>query len=624
MPFTDWLREPRRLLAILIVIVLLPSALLVVSAWRLLRHADVAAVRDREASRDQMADDVGRALQQRVGAIRAQLREPGVQFDLSSDRDDFVFVVFTKDQVTTTPARRLLYYPVTVAGREASPQALETSAIGDAQQLRRVGRTDAALAAWTRAAGLKDTSVAGLPADLFARYAECDLLAEAGRTEELRVKAAALHSDLLAGRWQLNSTAFETNLEYAALWSGAPPPPRSVERSRALSAAVEWTWRKWKTSPAAVSGAGSDLLVVDDDSIGPPDGTQAGGHAFTLLWHADVDRLAVFAANVMFLDHEWLAGLTNAAGRQGLRIDLRAPDAPVPAWKETRRPAAETRLPWAIAVAHAVPPDRQARRDRLRLFLAGAALLSFIVVGGATVIARAAARELAIARLQSDFVAAVSHEFRTPLTSLRQIGEVLHDGRVSDERRHGYYEALVRQTGRLHHLVETLLDFGRMEAGRSPYRKEPLELSSWARSVVDQFNREVSARGYTVELHTGDQPLAVLADPHALTNAMWNLLDNAVKYSPDHHSISVTVDHSSGVALVHVRDRGLGIPATERHDIFQKFFRGADAKRRNIAGTGIGLAMVQHIMKAHGGAVHVDSQPGSGSTFTLEIPCHAS
>ena len=104
---------------------------------------------------------------------------------------------------------------------------------------------------------------------------------------------------------------------------------------------------------------------------------------------------------------------------------------------------------------------------------------------------------------------------------------------------------------------------------------------------------------------------------------MWNLLDNAVKYSPACRTVWVTVI-GTATARGHVRDRGLGVPAAERRDIFQKFVRGAEAKRQNIAGTGIGLAMVQHIMTAHGGGVRVESEPGHGSTFTLVIPCHAS
>jgi signal transduction histidine kinase len=319
-----------------------------------------------------------------------------------------------------------------------------------------------------------------------------------------------------------------------------------------------------------------------------------------------------------------MSPLRESGNRQSLRISLRDPGASAADIKETRQVAAETKLPWTVAVTSVGTAESRLASGRFRLWLAGAALLSLIVVGGAVVIARAAARELAVARLQTDFVAAVSHEFRTPLTSLRQIGEVLHDGRVAADRRQTYYEAIVRQTERLHHLVETLLDFGRMEAGRSPYRKEPIDLTSWARSVVNQFNHEVSARGYSAEPTLADQPIRVLGDPQALSNALWNLLDNAVKYSPECRTVWIAIEQRDDAALIHVRDRGLGIPPGEQLEIFGKFVRGSEAKRLNIVGTGIGLAMVEHIIKAHGGSVRVNSQPGEGSTFSLVIPCHAS
>lgn len=602
MPVSGWLRTPRSLLVVFLVIVLLPSALLAVSGWRLMQQEDSLAIQERRTQREQMADDLVTILRQRLAPIEAHLRDSHTEFTFPSDREDFVFATLTANTVRTTPTRRLLYYPMTKTGGEAPPKA-----IAEAVNLRRLGRTDAALAAYSRVAAVPGVSVAGVPADLFARWAECHLLAESGRKDELKRKATALYSDLFSGQWQLSRTHFEAQEIDLAEWSGATPQPQSVETARALSAAVDAIWQRWQMRP----GLGHELSDID-------------GRRFTLLWHGSAERLAVFVASTTFVDTQWLSEARRAAERQRLRISLREPGAPLPDWNETRRAAEETRLPWTIAVADTMVTDAAAGGGRFRIWLAGVALLSLIVIGGATVTARAAARELAVARLQSDFVAAVSHEFRTPLTSLRQIGEVLHEGRVADDRRRTYYDALVRQTERLHHLVETLLDFGRMEAGRSPYRKEPLDLTAWVPSVVDRFNREVSARGYTVELTAGDESIPIVADAQALTNALWNLLDNAVKYSPACRTIEVVVERRGNGASLRVRDRGLGIPAAEQREIFGKFVRGAEAKRQNIAGTGIGLAMVQHIVKAHGGRVRVESQPGSGSTFSIEIPCRAS
>jgi K+-sensing histidine kinase KdpD len=165
--------------------------------------------------------------------------------------------------------------------------------------------------------------------------------------------------------------------------------------------------------------------------------------------------------------------------------------------------------------------------------------------------ARAFLRELAVARLQSDFVAAVSHEFRTPLASLRQLTENLLDGRVTtDERRATYYRAQARATGRLHRLVEGLLDFGRMEAGVLRYRLEPLEVGDLVHSTVEEFRQDHADRGHQVELTLADGLPPVNGDREALTRALWNLLDNAAKYSPGEPTIWVEAARDRHVAVV--------------------------------------------------------------------------
>jgi signal transduction histidine kinase len=191
---------------------------------------------------------------------------------------------------------------------------------------------------------------------------------------------------------------------------------------------------------------------------------------------------------------------------------------------------------------------------------------------------------------------------------------------VEPERRHSYLEALARQTERLQRLVESLLDFGRMEAGTSPYRLAPLELGALIRSVVREFADDPAAGGPRIETDIDDHLPLAAADPDALRNALWNLLDNAVKYSPKGTAIHVHVRHRKEGVVIQVEDRGLGIAAQEQRDIFRKFVRGSTAIRERIKGTGIGLAMVQHIVTAHGGAVTVESETGRGSTFTITLP----
>jgi signal transduction histidine kinase len=156
-----------------------------------------------------------------------------------------------------------------------------------------------------------------------------------------------------------------------------------------------------------------------------------------------------------------------------------------------------------------------------------------------------------------------------------------------------------------------------MEAGSKPYRMQKLDASELVRSVVEEFRLEPAAAGYTIELGLNGAAPVIDADPDALSHAIRNLLDNAVKYSPECRTVRVEVGEEGGRVAIHVRDKGIGIPSSEQKHIFQKFVRGAVAKTSGIKGTGVGLAMVEHIVRAHGGDIHVDSEPGKGSTFTL-------
>jgi signal transduction histidine kinase len=251
---------------------------------------------------------------------------------------------------------------------------------------------------------------------------------------------------------------------------------------------------------------------------------------------------------------------------------------------------------------------------RRRLYLAGLAVLVVLLAGGTAFIGRAMQRELAVARLQTDFVAAVSHEFRTPLTSIRHLTELLAKDRIHDPAQiRKSYELMMSESDRLKRLIESLLDFGRMQSGTYRFRREPIELNTFAGDVVAAFGGEVAV---AVEA----APVWVMGDREALRGALWNLLENAVKYSPGAARVRVAVEATDGNARVAVADAGMGIPKAEQGRIFDRFYRGAAARSGGMKGTGIGLAMVREVMTGHGGRVRVESEVGQGSTFTLELP----
>ena len=235
--------------------------------------------------------------------------------------------------------------------------------------------------------------------------------------------------------------------------------------------------------------------------------------------------------------------------------------------------------------------------------------------------ARALRREAHVARLQSDFVAAVSHEFRSPLTTVRQIAEMLEQDRVAtDERRHKYYRILAGEAARLQRLVETLLDFGRMEAGAQRYRFVDLDAVALVREVVADVTERARESGKAIEVDGPEAVLPVRADGSALSLALSNLIDNAIKYSPGEPTVWVRWHTDHGRAAISVVDRGVGIPRAEQQTIFAKFVRGRAAVDAKIKGTGVGLSIAQQIVAAHGGEIHLESEPGRGSTFTLLLP----
>ena len=257
--------------------------------------------------------------------------------------------------------------------------------------------------------------------------------------------------------------------------------------------------------------------------------------------------------------------------------------------------------------------------------MGGAALMLIVILGAGYVVHRAINRELQVAQLQADFVAAVSHEFRAPLTTLRTITELLVQHRIPDEsRRQQSYVFLDNETTRLHRLVEDLLDFGRMESGRKQYRTEAHNAFQLVRATVADFTQHAEANGFSVEANLESagsaETATVRVDEEAFRRALRNLLDNAMKYSPVCRTVWVNGAVQNYQVLISVRDQGMGIGADEQQAIFQKFVRGDAAKKAGIKGTGIGLAMVQQIAEAMDGEIRLESEVGAGSTFTLVLP----
>ncbi len=271
--------------------------------------------------------------------------------------------------------------------------------------------------------------------------------------------------------------------------------------------------------------------------------------------------------------------------------------------------------------------DRSIEQEVRRLAIAKSALILFIdlmLLAGLGLVWTNVRRELKLSRLKSDFVANVSHELKTPLALIRLYSETLELGRIPSEERKGeYYRVIGKESRRLTQLINNILDFSRIEAGRKEYRLVPSDLGAVVRDVVENYRFAIEKLGFTLELDVAEELPPLALDPEALSQALINLLNNAIKYSPEQKAITVRVRREQGRVLLSVDDRGMGIPRSEHRRIFEKFYRVETSLVHATKGSGLGLALVQHITEAHGGHVELTSTPGEGSTFTLSLPVPA-
>jgi two-component system phosphate regulon sensor histidine kinase PhoR len=235
---------------------------------------------------------------------------------------------------------------------------------------------------------------------------------------------------------------------------------------------------------------------------------------------------------------------------------------------------------------------------------------------------RAASKELKISQMKSDFVSNVSHELRTPLSSIRVLGEFLRSGReVEPVKLQKYGEYIETESQRLAKLINNILDFSKIESGQRTYEFQEHHVEFVIAEVLRVFEVRLLQRGFAVELDVPEDLLPpVEIDPDAVTQALANLLDNAIKYSPDEGRIEVTVDSDNRHVSFAVRDEGLGIPLGEQERIFHKFYRLDPDQRRGIGGSGLGLYICRELVRSMNGQIHVESDPGQGATFTFELP----
>jgi signal transduction histidine kinase len=280
-----------------------------------------------------------------------------------------------------------------------------------------------------------------------------------------------------------------------------------------------------------------------------------------------------------------------------------------------------------IKVAYVLADDGDQSRKRLiqRGFIWTILFLVLTVTAsGGYFLWRDVRRELRLAAMRAQFVSSVSHELKTPLTAIRMFAETLHMGRAADPSTASeYLDTIVNECERLTRLLNNVLEFSKMERGTARFRLVRQPIGDALGAAVRAMSYPLTQQGFTLDVQIADALPPLLLDADAIEQAVLNLLTNAMKYSGGARAIELRVTREGSHVAVHVVDHGIGIPAHEQARIFDKFYRVASAENRHIPGTGLGLTLVDHIARAHGGTVRVTSAPGRGSTFSLLLPVPA-
>ncbi len=366
-----------------------------------------------------------------------------------------------------------------------------------------------------------------------------------------------------------------------------------------------------------------------------PDGAQV--YLFRVLSATgpqDVGRFAGVAFSRSYIQSVLLKGITKAANPMG------ADTKPVfavfesgrqilaaPGWSgraESRTSLAPLLPLWEIAGAYSGTTVEDIARGQFRRNLV-ISLLALVALGVAAFATfTMATRETRLARMKSAFVSNVSHEMKTPLALISMYAETLDSGRISaPDKVRDYYRTILRESRKLAHLVENVLDFARLEAGRAQIRFEQIDVGELAAEVARNCEEQLRMEGFKLSLEIDPELPPIEGDRSRLSQALLNLVDNAVKYSADTKEVGIAVRRADNAVVVEITDKGIGINPSEQQRIFEQFYRAGDPMTQKVRGAGLGLALVRHIVAAHQGRVELRSTPGRGSAFSVVLPAHA-
>jgi signal transduction histidine kinase len=492
--------------------------------------------------------------------------------------------------------------------------------------------------------------VSGLPLGLVAQRELADLFVTLNDPNSAMQTLMGLYKDIIQGDWSLEASQYEYYLDeidrlvgnilsqHASLagYSETYHVLKAAEKKQRVITKRLMAFRvnavpnlqtkllRSGNSPGEMSNrftldTGEDVYLISMLFDGAP-GSDPSGETWGVLFNmdqlkTDVLRPAALAA-VSSKGIDWVIKERNGQTVLQSPYQQSGPAMTVTAGFPDGVP------PWSLEL-HQLSPSVW---DTLSTSRSGIYLIVLILLIGTLVLSltltmRIVSREFELSRMKSDFVSTVSHEFKSPLTSIRQLAEMLKTGRVrSQEHRDRYYSVLLEQSERLSLLVDNILDFAKMEEGKKQFNFEQTDLVPFLNELVAEFQQRVRHEGVTCKTHIDPALPPIRVDRVALNQALFNLMDNAVKYSGSGKEIRIQAEKEPQQVIISIQDFGFGIQAEDLDKIFDRFYRGGNELTRTVKGSGLGLTLVKQIVEAHGGVVQVQSEPGQGSTFLIQLP----
>ncbi len=266
------------------------------------------------------------------------------------------------------------------------------------------------------------------------------------------------------------------------------------------------------------------------------------------------------------------------------------------------------------------PGEGNERMSRISFIILAMVLIISLTSLGFYLWWRDTRREMVMAQLRSDFVSSVSHELKTPLTSIRMFAETLRYRAPPTEVRGEYLDTIISESGRLTRLLNNVLDFSKIGKGVKDYQIQPIDALTAIEAALEAMEYPLKAQKFVLKKELDGSEITINADPDALEQILLNLLTNAMKFSGESREIMIGLRRNGQNAEIWVRDWGIGIATKDLDRIFGSYYRGENAVKSNVPGTGIGLSLVHHTIEAHEGQIEVISTPGEGSTFIIKLP----